>query len=181
MSKSIYAKEYEDYIITGKEESLNSLVPTSIEKEYFTLIRRLLNEDLTPKLQKEINKFVESIPEEQAYRIKALNIFKKLQKNPKNKSEIIENIKSLFNLKEGESYNKPYKYQKNKNENNEENKESDKYPNSLDVSKYNTLNKFIKYIYDNKIDPNDNYFYKIFHKDKYFFIILSKIFLRGYL
>ena len=171
MSKSIYAKEYEDYIITGKEESLNSLVPTSIEKEYFTLIRRLLNEDLTPKLQKEINKFVESIPEEQAYRIKALNIFKKLQKNPNNKSEIIENIKSLFNLKEGESYSKPYKYQKNKNENNEENKESDKYPNSLDVSEYNTLNKFIQDIYDNKIDPNDDNYYKIFNRDIYFFII----------
>ena len=171
MSKSIYAKEYEDYKITGKEECLNSLVPTSIEKEYFTLIRRLLNEDLTPELQNEINKFVKSIPEDQAYRIKALNIFKKLQKNPENKSEIIENIKSLFNLKEGESYSKPYKYQKNKNENNEENKESEKYPNSLDVSEYNALNKFIQDIYDNKIDPNEDNYNKIFDGNKYFFII----------
>jgi len=98
MAKQIYAKEYEDYLITGKEDSLNSLVNGSIEKDYFILIRKLLNENLTKELQKQINKFIKRIPESQSYRLTALNIFKKLQKNPKNKNEIIQDIKKLFNL-----------------------------------------------------------------------------------
>ena len=172
MSKSIYAKEYEDYIITGKEEALNSLVSTSIEKEYFILIRRLLNEDLTPELQKKIDNFVKSIDEEQAYRLKALNIFKKLQKNPENKSEIIKNIKSLFNLEEGESQSKPYKYQKHtKNKNEDAVKESEKLPNSLDLSNYNKIDKFIQDIYENKLDPNDDEFQKIFNYEEYDLIL----------
>ena len=41
MPKQIFAKEYEEYLITGKEESLNSLASGSIEKEYFIIIRKL--------------------------------------------------------------------------------------------------------------------------------------------
>ena len=86
MPKQIYAKEYEEYLITGKEDSLNSLPSGSIEKEYFTLIRKLLNEELTPELQNQIDHFLRRIPENQSYRLKALNIFKKLQKNPEKKN-----------------------------------------------------------------------------------------------
>ena len=76
MPKQIFAKEYEEYLITGKEEVLNSLPSGSIEKEYFILIRKLLNEELTADLQKQIDSFLERIPESQSYRLKALNIKK---------------------------------------------------------------------------------------------------------
>ena len=63
MPKQIFAKEYEEYLISGKEEVLDSLPNGSIEKEYFILIRKLLKEELTPELQKEMNviKFVNLI------------------------------------------------------------------------------------------------------------------------
>ena len=85
MPKQIFAKEYEEYLITGKEEALNSLPSGSIEKEYFIIMKKLLNEDLTPELQNQIDEFIRRIPENQAYRLKAINIFKKLQKNPEKK------------------------------------------------------------------------------------------------
>ena len=70
MPKEIFAKEYEDYLITGKEDSLNSLVNGSIEKDYFILIRKLLNEDLTKELQKRIDDFLKRIPESQSIDLK---------------------------------------------------------------------------------------------------------------
>ena len=98
MPKQIFTKEYEEYLITGKEEALNSLASGSIEKEYFLIIRKLLKEDLTPELQKQIDDFLQRIPKEQSYRLKALNIFKKLQKNADNKAEIIQDIKIYLDL-----------------------------------------------------------------------------------
>ena len=92
MPKQIFAKEYEEYLITGKEEVLNSLASGSIEKEYFIIIRKLLKEELTTELQKQIDSLLNRIPETQSYRLKALNIFKKLQKNPEKKNEIIQDI-----------------------------------------------------------------------------------------
>ncbi len=49
MSKQIFAKEYEEYLITGKEEALNSLVNGSVAKDYILLVRKLLNEEFTEK------------------------------------------------------------------------------------------------------------------------------------
>ena len=98
MSKQIFAKEYEDYLITGSEESINSLPSGSLEKEYFKLIRQLLKEDLTPELEKKIESFTDKISEDQTYRLKALHIFKKLKKNPEKKEEIIKEIKDLFHI-----------------------------------------------------------------------------------
>ena len=115
MPKQIFAKEYEEYLITGKEEALNSLASGSIEKEYFLIIRKLLKEDLSPELQKQIVNFLQRIPEDQSYRLKALNIFKKIQKNPDKKAEIIEDIKNLFGLGNVKSHSKPVKYNKTSN------------------------------------------------------------------
>ena len=112
MPKQIFAKEYEEYLITGKEEALNSLASGSIEKEYFTLIRRLLKEELTPELQKDIESFLLRIPEAQSYRLNALNIFKKLQKKDVKKTEIIDDIKRLFRLGNVRQHSKPVKYNK---------------------------------------------------------------------
>ena len=112
MPKQIFAKEYEDYLITGKEDALNSLASGSIEKEYFIIMRKLLKEDLTAQLQKEIDDFLQKVPENQSYRLKALNIFKKLQKNPGKKKEIIQDIKNLFGLGNVKSHSKPVKYNK---------------------------------------------------------------------
>jgi len=50
MPKQKFFKEYEEYLITGKEEVLNSPPSGSIEKEYFIIIRKLLNEEMTHKL-----------------------------------------------------------------------------------------------------------------------------------
>ena len=56
MSKQLFTKEYEDFLITGSEESINSLPSGSIQKEYFLIIRQLLKEDLTPQLEEKIEK-----------------------------------------------------------------------------------------------------------------------------
>ena len=37
MSSQIYAKEYEDYLISGNEDSINTLPNGSIEKDYFLM------------------------------------------------------------------------------------------------------------------------------------------------
>ena len=97
MSSQIYAKEYEDYLISGNEDSINTLPNGSIEKDYFLIIKKHLNEDLTPELDKKIFSFLERIPKEKSYRLKALCIFKKIKQNPEKKDEIIQEIKSLFN------------------------------------------------------------------------------------
>ena len=100
MPKQLFAKEYEDYLITGSEESINSLPSGSLEKEYFTIVRQLLKEDLTPELEKKIEAFTDKISEDQTYRLKALHIFKKLKKTPEKKDEIIQEIKDYFTLVE---------------------------------------------------------------------------------
>ena len=167
MTKQIYAKEYEDYLITGKEESLNSLVSSSIEKDYFLLIRRLLKEDLTKELQKDINDFLQRIDNSQSYRLKALNIFKKLEKSFEKNEIIIEDIKELFSLGNAKTYNKPYKYTlKSEEKKIDDVEESEKYPSSLNLSDYIKTNKFIEDIYTDKIDPNDNEYKNIFKKNK---------------
>ena len=162
MPKYIFAKEYEEYLISGREEALNSLASGSIEKEYFVLIRKLLNEELSPKLQREIDYFIKRVPESQCYRLKALNIFKKLQNNPDKKDEIIKDIKALFNLGNVKSYSKPVKYNKVSNDQNQKEDEQ-KLPNSLDINKYIKTKQLIEEIYSNKVDPEDiifdDYFY----------------------
>ena len=161
MPKQIFAKEYEEYLITGKEEALNSLPSGSIEKEYFIIMKKLFNEDLTPELQKQIDEFIRRIPESQAYRLKAINIFKRLQKNPEKKNEIIQDIKRLFNLGNAKSHSKPVKYNKVSKSEKDEN-EAQKLPNSLTLSKYVKTNKFIEDIYSGTIIPSDGEFNKIF-------------------
>ena len=161
MPKQIFAKEYEEYLITGKEEALNSLASGSIEKEYFLIIRKLLKEDLTPELQKQIDNFLLRIPEEQSYRLKALNIFKKLQKNPDEKAEIIQDIKNLFGLGNVKSHSKPVKYNKTSNSQKDEN-ETQKLPNSLNLGNYVKTTKFLEDIYSGKIEPNDKEFRNAF-------------------
>ena len=128
MPKQIFAKEYEDFLISGKEEALNSLASGSLEKEYFIIIRKLLKEDLTPQLQNQIDDFLRRIPENQSYRLRALNIFKKLLKNPEKKFEIIQDIKRLFNLGNITTHSKPVKYNKASKTEKDEN-EDQKLPN----------------------------------------------------
>ena len=161
MPKGIFAKEYEDYLITGNEEALNSLASGSIEKEYFFIMKKLMNEDLTTKLQNEIDAFLRKIPKEKSYRLQAINIFKKLQKNPEKKTEIIQDIKSLFNLQNVTSYSKPVKYNKASNNQKDEN-EAQKLPNSFKIENYIKTNKFIEDIYSGSIIPNDTEYKKVF-------------------
>ena len=161
MPKQIFAKEYEEYLITGKEEVLNSLPSGSIEKEYFILMKKLFKEDLTPELQKQIDNFLKRIPEKQSYRLKAINIFKKLQRNPEKKTEIINDIKSLFKLENPKLHSKPVKYNKVSKNEKEEN-ESQKLPNSLNLNKYLKANKFIEDVYSGAIIPNNTEFTKVY-------------------
>ena len=115
MSKHLFAKEYEDFLITGKEDSINSLPSGSIEKEYFILTRQLLKEDLTPELEKKIEENVlNKITREQGSRLRALEIFKKLKKNPEKKEEVIQEIKNLFDIGGVTHHSKPVKYNKTK-------------------------------------------------------------------
>ena len=42
-SELIYAKEYEEYLIIGKEEILNKIITGGIEYQYIKLIKNTLN------------------------------------------------------------------------------------------------------------------------------------------
>ena len=95
----IYSKEYEDYLITGDESSLDSLINGSIEKDYFLLIKKLLNEKYSQELQKEIDDFMKRIKTEQSYRLQSLILFRQINDCPEKKGEISEKIKNLFNIK----------------------------------------------------------------------------------
>ena len=159
MPKLLFSKEYEDYLITGSEDSINSLPSGSLEKEYFLIIRQLLKEDLTPELETKIDDFTEKLTLEQSYRLKALHIFKKLKTNPEKKEEIIEEIKDLFNISKVTNYSKPVKYNKSPDEDNMEN-EAQKLPHELNLEKYIVIDKFIEDVYKGTIIPNDNEYEK---------------------
>ena len=158
----IFTKEYEEYLITGNEEPINTLANGSVEKEYFILIRKLLKEKLTPKLQKEIDTFLNRIPNYQSYRLKALNIFKKLQKNPKVKTEVIQDIKRLFELGNVKSHNKPVKYNKATTTQKDDENEVHKLPNSFNINNYIKIDKFLEDIYSGAIIPTDIEYKKYF-------------------
>ena len=162
MSKQLFTKEYEDFLITGSEESINSLPSGSIQKEYFLIIRQLLKEDLTPQLEEKIEKFIDKISEEQTYRLKALHIFKKMKKNPEKKDEIIKEIKDLFRIGRVPNYTKPVKYNKTADMEKEEENEGEKLPHELKLENYVKTDKFIENIYQGKIIPDNNVYKKHF-------------------
>ena len=121
MSKQLFTKEYEDFLITGSEESIQSLPSGSLEKEYFLLIRQILKGDLTSILEEKLKDFIPKIPKGQSYRLGALYLFKMLQKNPEKKGEIIQAIKNTFDIDNVTNYEKPVKYNKTSNAEKEEN------------------------------------------------------------
>ena len=162
MSKQLFTKEYEDFLITGSEESINSLPSGSIQKEYFLIIRQLLKEDLSPQLEEKIEKFIDKISEEQTYRLKALHIFKKMKKNPEKKDEIIKEIKDLFRIGRVPNYTKPVKYNKTADMEKEEENEGEKLPHELKLENYVITDKFIENIYQGKIIPDNNVYKKHF-------------------
>ena len=159
MSK-LNTKEFEEYLITGNEESISSLPSGSLEKEYFYLLKKLNNEDWTPKLEKEVDTFVEKIPQNQSHKLKALNIFKKLKKNPEKKQEIIRDLKKLFYLPNVTSYTKPVKYNKSSGEKDEI--DEIKIEHELDLDKYIKYYKFLDDVYKGKIVPYDTEITKVF-------------------
>ena len=157
MSKrKIFAKEYEDFLIKGNEEACNSLPNGSLEKEYFLIIRQLVREEYSQELDKKIKLFIHNFGpnEEQLTRLKALLIYKKIQKNPDKKEEIIKDIKDLFNLGNAKNYSKPVKYNKiTKDENEIEEK---KIPNKLNLEEYVKVYQIVDDIYNGKIIPNND-------------------------
>ena len=132
----LFAKEYEEFLITGSESACNSLPNGSVEKEYFFIIRQLLKEDFSEDLEKKIKSFLNNfaLNEDQLTRLKALLIYKKMQKNPDKKEEIIKDIKNLFNLGNPRNYSKPVKYNKIAKDENEI--EEKKTPNKLNLEEY---------------------------------------------
>ena len=63
MSSQIYAKEYEDYLITGKEDCLSTLIPGSLEEKYYHIIQKILKEKYTDKLKVEVSQFIKECKE----------------------------------------------------------------------------------------------------------------------
>ena len=168
MSKGkIFAKEYEDFLIKGSEDAINSLPNGSLEKEYFLIIRQLVKEEYSPELDKKIKSFINNfeLNEEQLTRLKALLIYKKIQKNPDKKEEIIKDIKDLFNLGNVKNYSKPVKYnQISKDENEIEEK---KIPYKLNLEEYVKVYQLVEDIYNGKIIPNDENINKIFGNNNF--------------
>ena len=167
----IYAKEYEEYLITGDESSLNSLIEGSIEKDYFFLIKRILNEKYTPELEEEIGKFIKKIPREKSIRLRALDLFKQINEFPEKNYEIIDKIKKIFDIKNLMFNSKIINEENTSNSNiiksdeDENNLEYKNIDTHLNLSNYNIsskLNQFLNDIYSNKIDPNNKEYKKKF-------------------
>ena len=132
----IFVKEYEDFLIKGSEDVCNSLPNGSLEKEYFLTIRQLVKEEYSPELDKKIKSFLNNFGlfgfnQKQLTRLKALLIYKKIQKNPDKKEEIIKDIKDLFKIGNVKNYSKPVKYNKIAKDENEI--EEKKIPNKLNL------------------------------------------------
>ena len=154
--KKIFAKEYEDFLIKGNEDACNSLPNGSLEKEYFLFVRQLVKEEYSQELDKKIKSLINnfSLNEEQLTRLKALLIYKKMQKNPDKKEEIIKDIKDLFNIGDVKNYSKPVKYNKiTKDENEIEEK---KIKNKLNLEEYVNVYQIVDDIYNGKIIPNND-------------------------
>ena len=153
---NFFLKEFEDYLLTGNEEPIKSLPNTSKEKEYFFIIRELLNSEFTPELENKITKFISKndIPEEQTIRLKALLIYKRIQKTPEKKEKIIKDIKELFHIENAKTYTKPIKYNKI-DEDNDEKKDEKNMPSKLDFDKYINIYQFIEDVYSGKVLPSD--------------------------
>ena len=161
MSNQLFTKAYEDYLISGKEDSINSLPSGSLEKEYFFLIKQLLKDELTPELETQIESFTKKIPVEQSYRLRTLHIFKKLEKNPEKKAEIIKEIKDLFHLGDVTNYPNPMKYN-NTIKKEKEDIEINYFPSQLNLKDIVFVDKYIEDIYSGKILPNNNKFKEFF-------------------
>ena len=159
--EKIFAKEYEEFLITGKEDVVNSLPNGSLEKEYFLIIRQLLKEEYSQDLNKKINLFLKnySLNIDKLARLKALLIYKKMQKNPNKKEEIIKDIKDLFNLGNVKTYSKPIKYNKMAKDENEI--EENKIPNKFNLEEHFKVYQLIDDIYMGKIIPNSQNVEKI--------------------
>ena len=150
-SQILFAKEYEDFLLTGDESVCDSLPNGSKEKEFFEITRLLLKNDYSKDIEKKIEKFFDkhNIPNEQCIRLKALLIFKKMQKEPNKTDEIIKDIKNLFNYNNVTSHSKPMKYNKLVKEENEEKKVSS----VLNLENYVKIYQLIDDIYTGKIIP----------------------------
>ena len=154
--KMVFAKEYEEFLITGNEDVCNSLPNGSLEKEYFLIMRQFLKEEYSPELEKKIKQFLDKskyeLSKNQTQRLAALYLYKKLQKNPDSKKDIISNIKELFQLGNVKNYSKPVKYNKMTKEEGDEGEK--KIPYKLDEEKYIKVYKLIEDIYGGKILSN---------------------------
>ena len=96
MSSTIYAKEYEDYLITGNVDSLKSLLPGgSIEERYALLSRRIVNEPLTKELQFELEQFTKEFPDKSPL-LNIMYIKKIYEQEPNSKDLIINKLKEFF-------------------------------------------------------------------------------------
>ena len=150
MSSTIYAKKYEDYLITGNVDSLKNLLPGSIEERYAFLSRRIVNEPLTKELQVEIEQFVKEFPEESSL-LNIIYIKKLYEKEPNSKDLIINKLKEFFHLSEPELENRAINYNTNT-----VNNDVIHYPSKLDYSEFYTLEKIRNKIYDfSKEDENN--------------------------
>ena len=153
----IYAKEYEDFLISGKEESLKTLIPDSIEYRYIKLIQKILKYEFSKELKAEIDKFINDFKNFPCDKLKALYIQKYSEKFPEKKKEICNELKEMFNLPKIKDYVKPTEFQKN--EENLSNKEDfDKLPSNIkDVKEVQSkVNEILNKIYSGKLLPNNN-------------------------
>ena len=166
----IYAKEFEDYIITGNEDCLKTLIPGSVEHRYAMLCRKIIKEEYNESLLEELKKFDEDFClQGKNYRLQCLALQKMYEKNPNDKEKIVKIIMEIFGISNVTPYTKPIKY-------NTENLNNDEihYPSKLDESKIVKFDNILNDIYAGKIDPTNTYIRGTF-SDIFFDIDFIKI------
>ena len=149
MSSTIYAKEYDDYLITGNVDSLKFLLPGSIEERYALLSRRIVNEPLTKELQFELEQFTKEFPDKSPL-LNIMYIKKIYEQEPNSKDLIINKLKKFFHLSEPEPEKRAINYNTNT-----VNNYVIHYPSILDYSECHTLEKIRNNIYNFNLEDKD--------------------------
>ena len=96
INNPLYVKEYEDFLISGKEDSLKTLIPHSISVQYINLLKKISNFESPNELKTEINNFIKDYNFYPFIKLKALYISKYLEKFPERDSNSFQKIPNWY-------------------------------------------------------------------------------------
>ncbi|MCQ2815850.1 MAG: hypothetical protein MJ252_01160 [archaeon] len=151
----IYAKEYEDYLITGDNKHLTKLVPNSREDVYVKLCQKLQKEEFSNEMRKEVENYIQSYGRN--IRIQTLSLIKEYESIPKEdqekKSEIIKRLCQLFNLNPPyEAHKKIKAHKQDKDEKEEKDSSKEEIPSKMTEEDIEKMENIYEILYKEEKD-----------------------------